>query len=384
MTVLEIVLLIIGIIAVIASFLIPEKKTGVSRSLKPEDYEEMKRAFRQEMMRMMEEEKEPLSASVAEEAKEMIQDYMEEARQGISRISHDHEQQVQAMQDTADNIAARMNERYNEVSTLYAMLNDKHTQVDGDMQRLEQIRSEILMIQGKLEMLQEETRQAREEYEEKVKDQMLQAIGQSSETVESEDSGLPEDALETETPEEEANGGTRVFDTGKVAQAVTRAEQEKPDLPEEKIAQLFQPIEAGTEDAAGSAEAPHEPEAEAELEEAGTQEAEAATEEPGAPEAEAEPEEAGTQEAEAAMEEVGAQEEAAEADDVPVKVPEKLLEALRESNTIETEIEESVCKKVLQLYEAGFGSGEISQSLKIGIGQVRMIVDLYTGREIDH
>lgn len=61
--------------------------------------------------------------------------------------------------------------------------------------------------------------------------------------------------------------------------------------------------------------------------------------------------------------------------------PNKMLHAVRSSGTVSTEADLEMRKKVLNMYDRGSSSMEIAEKLGLGIGEVRMIIDLYSRRE---
>lgn len=75
------------------------------------------------------------------------------------------------------------------------------------------------------------------------------------------------------------------------------------------------------------------------------------------------------------------EEEAIPEDMVLEDEPNKMLHAVRSSGTVSTEADLEMRKKVLNMYDRGSSSMEIAEKLGLGIGEVRMIIDLYSRRE---
>lgn len=63
------------------------------------------------------------------------------------------------------------------------------------------------------------------------------------------------------------------------------------------------------------------------------------------------------------------------------EIPTKLIRAVENSKTVSNDADMEARIKVLEMYDQGYSSMEIAETMKLGIGEVRMIVDLYSRRE---
>ena len=117
MSVLEIVLLIIGILIFIGSFLIPEKKTDTVRN----------EAADQEAVRgLIEKEMEGARARIEDIVTETISYAMEKSERGMERLSNE---KIKTINEYSDTVLNEINRNHQEVIFLYDMLNDKQEEL---------------------------------------------------------------------------------------------------------------------------------------------------------------------------------------------------------------------------------------------------------------
>lgn len=123
MEVIEIVLLITGLLIVIASFVIADKKAGDKESLPEFNFEERKK--------ILLEEKEQLEIEI----EKVLEDKKEEAIiKTDDELSHISNEKIMAMNEFSDQVLAKIEENHKEVVFLYNMLNEKETELKKLMQ----------------------------------------------------------------------------------------------------------------------------------------------------------------------------------------------------------------------------------------------------------
>lgn len=121
MTALEIILLLIGIICVAASFIFfmkvdgPEKASDVSVELSDKQKEEIKKQ---------------ISAAYQEQMDEMTDKLKENTESALEKLSN---QKIQELSEYSDTVLADINKNHNEVMFLYDMLNEKSKEVHNNI-----------------------------------------------------------------------------------------------------------------------------------------------------------------------------------------------------------------------------------------------------------
>lgn len=115
MSIWAIVLLVIGAVLVVASFVLPERKsekTGVIQALEKREIEE---AVAMEM--------ENIKSHVDEVVEEAIEYAMEKTERSLERLSNE---KIMAVSEYSDTVLSEIHRNHEEVMFLYDMLNDKH------------------------------------------------------------------------------------------------------------------------------------------------------------------------------------------------------------------------------------------------------------------
>lgn len=111
----EAVLLILGIGAFAASFIIPEKKSKDSEKTQEIDVEVIRKLIEKEM--------EAAKARVSEVVDETLEYAVEKTERAAERISNE---KIMAISEYSETVLADMNKTHQEIMFLYDMLNDKH------------------------------------------------------------------------------------------------------------------------------------------------------------------------------------------------------------------------------------------------------------------
>lgn len=132
MTPLGIVLLLAGVVAVVASFFVPDK----------EDREDKKDiAKKQEQIRrLMETELDGMKLRVNEATNETVETSMEKSERALEKITND---KIMAVSEYATTVMEEIDRNHKEVMFLYDMLNDKQTDVKNSLRHAEDAVKEV-------------------------------------------------------------------------------------------------------------------------------------------------------------------------------------------------------------------------------------------------
>ena len=132
MSVLEIILLIMGIVIFIGSFLIPERKT---RSGKEEAVIDEKKIHD-----LVEKEVEEAQGKITDIVDETITYAMEKTERSMDRLTNE---KMMAVNEYSDTVLSEINKNHQEVVFLYDMLNDKHENLKNTVTEVEKTAREV-------------------------------------------------------------------------------------------------------------------------------------------------------------------------------------------------------------------------------------------------
>lgn len=132
MSVLEIVLLIMGIVIFIGSFLIPERKT---HSVKEEAAIDEKKIHD-----LVEKEVEEAQGKITDIVDETITYAMEKTERSMERLTNE---KMMAVNEYSDTVLSEINKSHQEVVFLYDMLNDKHENLKNTVTEVERTAKEV-------------------------------------------------------------------------------------------------------------------------------------------------------------------------------------------------------------------------------------------------
>jgi len=132
LSVLEIVLLIMGIVIFIGSFLIPERKT---RSGKEEVVIDEKKIHD-----LVEKEVEEAQGKITDIVDETITYAMEKTERSMDRLTNE---KMMAVNEYSDTVLSEINKNHQEVVFLYDMLNDKHENLKNTVTEVEKTAKEV-------------------------------------------------------------------------------------------------------------------------------------------------------------------------------------------------------------------------------------------------
>lgn len=311
MSVLEIVLLIMGIVIFIGSFLIPERKT---RSGKEEVVIDEKKIHD-----LVEKEVEEAQGKITDIVDETITYAMEKTERSMDRLTNE---KMMAVNEYSDTVLSEINKNHQEVVFLYDMLNDKHENLKNTVTEVEKTAKEV--------------RQTVKDAEINVRE--LTAQEGSPEPVSVEVQTAQQEAAQQ--PEFELFGASGAFAPEKVTVA------EPPKTPKKSAATAKARTQAVLETDRESTSK--------EQETAGKGMAEKTTEK-----AAAKP---------AARKRTTKPKTEAEVPDVAVSLDKAGKSGARNSN-----------EKILELHKAGKSNMAIAKELGLGIGEVKLVIDLFEG-----
>ncbi len=127
MTVIEAVLIIVGIIIMIGSFFVQEKITT-------KDIEKISDMSETELNMIVEKQLKGAEAKIDDSITDVIDNSMEIADRALAKETNE---KIMAVSEYSDTVLESMNKTHNEIMFLYSMLNDKHeelTQLAGELQ----------------------------------------------------------------------------------------------------------------------------------------------------------------------------------------------------------------------------------------------------------
>jgi len=132
MSILEIILLIIGVICLIAGIFIPEKTKAKT------SWEERKEA--NHIRELIEEEVEKYKDTLKLSLDDEVSQYMQKAERGLERISNE---KIMAVNEYGDTVLNDINKNHDEAVFLYNMLNDKHDDILKRQAQIENTSKEV-------------------------------------------------------------------------------------------------------------------------------------------------------------------------------------------------------------------------------------------------
>lgn len=166
MSITEIILIIIGFISVIVGYVMPASLTGDAGETSPEE-------TRRNVEELVRHSLEEARYEIRDRIEDTLEETMVKSERGMERITNE---QMAAISDYADSVLGDIRKNHDEVVFMYDMLNDKHKNLGdlvSDVQKSaseskQTVRDAELAASDALKMAQdamEEIRQAREELE---------------------------------------------------------------------------------------------------------------------------------------------------------------------------------------------------------------------------
>ncbi len=206
MTVVEIILLIVGMLFILASFWVTEK-------LSPEELEHISELSKEEMGVMLRHELDRSKQKVVDMVEDTIDASKEQTERSLEKQTNE---KIMAINEYSDTVFEKMNKTHNEIMFLYSMLNDKHSELTSFSSDLAQ----------KLQDFKQQEEEMTKQYLTQLKNQQPQADGALKA-----DSGKPQAAA--------AKTKTAAKTRAKAKTAAKAASDKKPQDKEKTIEPIF-------------------------------------------------------------------------------------------------------------------------------------------------
>lgn len=158
MTVMGITLLIAGVIIFALSFIIPDKEEKLSRREK----EKLLEKQREEIHKMMEKELDGMKLRVNEATNETVEYGMDKCERSLEKISNE---KIMAVNEYAATIMDEIDRNHKEIMFLYDMLNDKQVDIKNTVRKAEATAKEV---NEAAKSVQESYDAAQQEYERQI------------------------------------------------------------------------------------------------------------------------------------------------------------------------------------------------------------------------
>lgn len=159
MTIMEIVLLVIGIVVFVASFRIP---IGKEETLSADQL----KATEEEIGKLVKQKTDEAAAQLSDHMDETVTYAVEKAERSLDRLTNE---KIMAVNEYADTVLSDIHKNHEEVVFLYDMLNDKQTHLKNTVREAEQTAKSV-------------TKQVKETKEEALKPETQKAETQRTET----------------------------------------------------------------------------------------------------------------------------------------------------------------------------------------------------------
>lgn len=129
----EIVLIILGVVAFIASFFITEQ-------LSQKDLDQITLLSEADLKRVSEKQIKEVKVQVENSVEEIIEEYLEVTKRGLERETN---KKIMAVSEYSDTVMDQINKTHNEIMFLYTMLNDKQAETATMVSDLQKITKQI-------------------------------------------------------------------------------------------------------------------------------------------------------------------------------------------------------------------------------------------------
>ena len=198
MTVIEIILLIVGMLFILVSFWVTEK-------LSPGEVEHISELSKEEMGVILERELQTSRERVEELVDATIDASKERTERALEKQTNE---KIMAINEFSDTVIEKMNKTHNEIMFLYSMLNDKHTELtnfsSGLTQQMNQMKEQSEQAADYLNQIKQQNMVKAEEAPAAVIQAPEPDVEKNASETVRETEEPPEDP-EAETPAEEAD-----------------------------------------------------------------------------------------------------------------------------------------------------------------------------------
>ena len=140
MTAIEVALLLIGVVFILGSFFIVEK-------LSPTELSRVAELSEDELRMVMDRELETASAKISDMADDAVDLSLNQIQR---RLEKDTNEKIMAISEYSDSAMEKLQKINNEVTFLYSMLGDKHTELDACMAQLKELLLECQEAQAQV------------------------------------------------------------------------------------------------------------------------------------------------------------------------------------------------------------------------------------------
>lgn len=202
MDILEVILLIVGIVIFIGSFLLPAGRSDTGRI----DTD----AAKQEIHGLIEEEMKTVRAQVQDKVEETSEDVVEKAERSLERLTNE---KIMAVNEYSDTVLQEIHKNHEEAMFLYDMLNNKHANIKDTVSKVDKA---VKAAEDKVKAI-DDTQVAKTEEAEKVIP--------AAEPAKTEEAASPEIGFMGETAEEGQNNNEKILEMhrqGKSTVAIAR------------------------------------------------------------------------------------------------------------------------------------------------------------------
>ena len=336
MTTLEILLLILGAVIFIASFIVPESKSELDAADKQLTQEKLQELLQEEMKNVR--------SQVADAVDETVHYSMEKTERGLERLTNE---KMTAVSEYAQTVLEDIHKNHEEVMFLYDMLNNKH-------ENLKETATEVSMAVKEASVKVSELDAARAAEPEIDPDQPIEPVMEDARTGEPivEENFEP---ISLSGIEKLKRRGDSLHEMDKAAESVVKkAIAQSPVIPKEK-----KPAPAEEKD-----EKPAEPAVKTEEKPVAKPAAEPAKKEKPVKPAESKPKKTAAKAKTKAKTEAKTEAKTPESGDIALS-----LQPITDSSNKN--------ERVLALHKQGKSNVAIAKELGLGVGEVKLIIDLF-------
>lgn len=336
MTTLEILLLILGALIFIASFIVPESKSELDAADKQLTQEKLQELLQEEMKNVR--------SQVADAVDETVHYSMEKTERGLERLTNE---KMTAVSEYAQTVLEDIHKNHEEVMFLYDMLNNKH-------ENLKETATEVSMAVKEASVKVSELDAARAAEPEIDPDQPIEPVMEDARTgepiVEENFEPISLSGIEKLKRREDS-----LHEMDKAAESVVKkAIAQSPVIPKEK-----KPAPAEEKD-----EKPAEPAVKTEEKPVAKPAAEPAKKEKPVKPAESKPKKTAAKAKTKAKTEAKTEAKTPESGDIALS-----LQPITDSSNKN--------ERVLALHKQGKSNVAIAKELGLGVGEVKLIIDLF-------
>lgn len=194
MTAIEVALLLIGVVFILGSFFIIEK-------LSPTELSRVAELSEEELRMVMDRELESAGAKISDMADEAVDLSIDQVQR---KLEKDTNEKIMAISEYSASVMDKLQKTNNEVTFLYSMLGDKHTELNACMAQLKELLAECQEVQAQTAMAQQQYQEAQIRMSQHVEVSEAENIAEETERSNSEETPeVLQEPVEEELSEEE-------------------------------------------------------------------------------------------------------------------------------------------------------------------------------------